>query len=99
MLNALEFALLLEQIGACEDARNWCCNMTPQEAWDRCERPDWMRWWASRTPCTGKQWGDIWRLSMSIPSFMPNVYYAERIVQHRAICDEIRRLIPECPTA
>lgn len=39
----------LKSIGACEEARVWAEGKTAKEAWEQCERVDWLFWWAGRT--------------------------------------------------
>lgn len=34
----------LESLDACAEAREWVGERSLQEAWDVCERVDWMRW-------------------------------------------------------
>jgi len=43
-VNAKQFSLLLRKIGACEDASVWAKGKSLQEAWDSCERGDWLLW-------------------------------------------------------
>ena len=42
----------LKGMNACADARGWLCSLpkttTPQQAWDICERGDWMLWLVGR---------------------------------------------------
>lgn len=38
----------LSELGACGSARFWAQNKTPREAWEQCERGDWLLWWAKR---------------------------------------------------
>lgn len=39
----------LERLGACEDAVEWArAYQTPAEAWEACERPDWIAWLVMR---------------------------------------------------
>ncbi len=40
----IDLAATLRRLGACRDAREWVGNRTAQEAWDECERPDWLMW-------------------------------------------------------
>jgi hypothetical protein len=44
----------LKRLGACEDAREWAKDKTPLQAWKQCARPDWLMWWAARTPVNEK---------------------------------------------
>lgn len=43
----------IEAMGACSDSLLWLRSLppgtTPQQAWDACERPDWMLWVAGKT--------------------------------------------------
>jgi len=39
---------LLKEWGACQQALDWFGNRDPQEAWEQCERADWMLWVAER---------------------------------------------------
>jgi len=39
---------LLEIIGACSQAIEWAGEMTIEEAWNTCERGDWMLWFYSK---------------------------------------------------
>jgi hypothetical protein len=50
-----EFAQHLEDIGACADARIWAKGKTAQEAWDQCERADWLLWWVAQEKPDSKQ--------------------------------------------
>jgi hypothetical protein len=45
----------LASLGACFDALTWVHYRTAQSAWDECESPDWMLWWAARTPANSRQ--------------------------------------------
>ena len=36
----------LASLGACPEAREWVGEKTAKEAWEQCERPDWLLWWA-----------------------------------------------------
>ena len=40
----MTFKKQLEMLGACEDAIQWVSSKTKQEAWEQCERGDWMLW-------------------------------------------------------
>ena len=44
----MEFSDYLLSIRACEDARSWCKNKTLSEAWNTCERGDWLLWLAAK---------------------------------------------------
>ena len=37
---------ILTKLGACPNAIAWIGDMTPAEGWERCERGDWMLWFA-----------------------------------------------------
>ena len=39
----------LAQIGACAEAHTWAGSRTAQQAWDECERADWLMWWIGKT--------------------------------------------------
>ena len=43
-----EFNRHLRSIRACEDARAWADGMDAKTAWNTCERPDWLLWWAKK---------------------------------------------------
>ena len=43
-----EFNRHLRSIRACEDARAWADGMDAKIAWNTCERPDWLLWWAKK---------------------------------------------------
>ena len=47
-LQTTEFQSYLSSVGACRDAREWASDRTAQQAWDECERSDWLIWWASK---------------------------------------------------
>jgi len=38
----------LEEIGACPEARTWAKDKTSTEAWNQCDRVDWLLWWAEK---------------------------------------------------
>ena len=44
----IEFKTRLILLGACEDARIWADGKTAKEAWNECERGDWLLWWAQK---------------------------------------------------
>jgi len=40
----------LDELNACREAVDWCSDFgTLQEAWDKCERGDWMLWYLGQT--------------------------------------------------
>jgi hypothetical protein len=39
---------ILERLNACYDARQWATGKTVVEAWNTCQRPDWMFWLLGR---------------------------------------------------
>lgn len=39
---------------ACEEASSWVGNKTPEQAWTKCKRPDWMLWALGRTSIDAK---------------------------------------------
>jgi len=38
----------LKSVHACAEAREWAGDRTARQAWDECERADWLLWWARR---------------------------------------------------
>ena len=48
MKTAEEFKIRLEYLTACDEAIEWAKNKTAKEAWDQCERGDWLLWWAKK---------------------------------------------------
>lgn len=42
------FSDKLQEMGACREALAWIGDRTAQQAWDECQRGDWMLWLASR---------------------------------------------------
>jgi len=40
----MEFKKYLKKIAACDEAIEWVGDRTLQQAWDECNRPDWMLW-------------------------------------------------------
>lgn len=44
----MKFKTLLKQMGACEHAIVWVGEKSMHEAWDTCERGDWMLWFYTR---------------------------------------------------
>ncbi len=44
----MTFKEKLIKIYACEEARNWVGDKTQSEAWEQCERGDWLLWWFRR---------------------------------------------------
>src|ERR1700732_4492904 len=45
----------LRSVSACSNARSWAKGKVAQEAWEQCDRGDWLLWWAARTPENTKQ--------------------------------------------
>jgi len=39
----------LKSLGACPEARLMAGERAPQQAWDECDNPAWLYWWACRT--------------------------------------------------
>ena len=44
----------LSSLGACAEARRWAKGRKAAEAWAACEQPEWMIWWAARTPANSQ---------------------------------------------
>ena len=44
----IDTAKLLARLGACDDAREWADSMPAKRAWLRCQRGEWLLWFASR---------------------------------------------------
>jgi hypothetical protein len=49
------FQRYLSRLGACAESREWAGNRTAREAWDECERADWLLWWATKAGVDHKQ--------------------------------------------
>ena len=45
----------LGDIEACSEARQWAGDRTAAQAWEECERADWLLWWAARIERSGRQ--------------------------------------------
>src|SRR5207249_3862074 len=45
----------LSQLEACPEALEWAAKRSPLEAWQECERADWLLWWASQTQANTHQ--------------------------------------------
>ena len=45
----------LASIHACDEARTWAGDRTPQQAWDESPRADWLLWWAAKTETNSRQ--------------------------------------------
>ncbi len=45
----------LISLNACYWARKWIGDRTSAQAWNECERADWLLWWAARTPANTHQ--------------------------------------------
>lgn len=43
----------LISLDACQEAKDWAGSRTARQAWDECERADWLLWWASQTEANG----------------------------------------------
>jgi hypothetical protein len=43
-LNSDELQVVLTEIGACREAKDWCKGKTSVQAWAQCQRKDWMLW-------------------------------------------------------
>ena len=44
----IEFKNRLIELNACYEARTWADGKTAKEAWEQCERGDWLLWWAQK---------------------------------------------------
>ena len=51
----MELQQHLEKLRACQEAREWAGERTPQQAWDECERADWLLWWSAATGADRKE--------------------------------------------
>lgn len=47
----MEFHKLLQELNACDPAKKWVDNKTIEQAWEECERGDWMLWLLSALSC------------------------------------------------
>lgn len=47
-MNAATLAKLLKKLGACHEAVDWTKGKTLAEAWQQCDRADWMLWLCGR---------------------------------------------------
>ena len=45
--NKTEFQRYLLSVRACAEAREWAGARNARQAWDECERADWLLWWAA----------------------------------------------------
>ena len=54
----------LAAMGACPYAREWAATKPAQEAWETCDRADWLLWWAGNTAVNSKQ--DLVRCAVKI---------------------------------
>lgn len=43
-----QFQKRLKQLGSCSESRIWAKELTAKEAWEQCERGDWLLWWATK---------------------------------------------------
>lgn len=48
-MNAEQFAEKLNQLNACNDARAWAAEKTLSQAWQECQKPEWMLWLLGRS--------------------------------------------------
>jgi hypothetical protein len=49
------FQAYLKRLGACIEARMWAADRTAQQAWDECERADWLLWWLAKSGLARQQ--------------------------------------------
>jgi len=50
-----EFQIKLKSLNACGAAVTWAQQLTDGQAWETCERGDWLLWWAKRENCDLRQ--------------------------------------------
>jgi hypothetical protein len=43
-----DFQQWLRRLDACPEGRKWAAERTAEQAWDECDRGDWLLWWAAR---------------------------------------------------
>jgi hypothetical protein len=43
-LSSEELRTVLSNLGACQEAKDWCEGKTSNQAWEQCQRGDWMIW-------------------------------------------------------
>jgi len=59
----MNFQEYLESLSACPAARQWAGERTAEQAWDQCERADWLLWWAA---LAGAEKKDLVRIACQI---------------------------------
>jgi len=52
---AVSFQSHLRAIDACYEAREWAKDKTAREAWDTCDRSDWLLWWVAKDKKNAKR--------------------------------------------
>ena len=45
----------LHRLGACSESLIWIEGRTPKQAWEACDRADWLLWWAAKTSVNSHQ--------------------------------------------
>ena len=45
---------LLDELNACQEAKQWAAGKTLSQAWQECQRADWMLWLLGRSPINKK---------------------------------------------
>jgi hypothetical protein len=54
IIGVTDFQLYLNKTRACEEACQWAGERTAQQAWDECDRADWLLWWAAHAKIARK---------------------------------------------
>ena len=54
-----EVMKLLDELNACQEAKQWAAGKTLSQAWQECQRADWMLWLLGRSPINKKIIGTI----------------------------------------
>ena len=67
-MNAEELDVQLRAMGACREAVEWSKGKTFSEAWQQCERPDWMVWLCGRM-CGAAGWATRQQIVLLVCEF------------------------------
>ena len=54
-MNTQEFQERLKEIEACAEGLEWAKNLTPRQAWETCDRGDWLLFWARAEKCSHRK--------------------------------------------
>jgi hypothetical protein len=91
-----EWIRCLEQLDACSEALSWAKDCTLREAWNACDRPDWLAWVIKRLGYVSEAFVREYKDKGWNRDVMPIIRsaYPHALSQRQMLCDLLRQAHP-----